>query len=100
MNHQVLQELSSDSGQREDGDGAETQEEFGSNIKFTLETRCHGEDMSSSESEEESLQDQREITLLYSGETASDRKARRDKLNDVADGTEAVDSFWLQKQVL
>lgn len=96
---QILLELSSESDQREDGDGAETQEEFGVGIKFTFDSFQESEDFSSSESEEESSTATKEINLLYIGETSREKKARKGKENDVADGTEAIDSLWLQKQV-
>nr|KAG5694899.1 hypothetical protein BaRGS_029516 [Batillaria attramentaria] len=73
-------------------------EEFGTGIKFTLPLYSENEDVSSSESEDEVVQP-REINLLYAGETNTERQARRDKENGVADGREAVDSYWLQKQV-
>ena len=95
---QKLQKLSASSDQREDGDGAETQEEFGSGIKFALPAWPQEDTLSSSDSEDEDVLP-REIDLRYSGETVSEHQARKDKENRVADGKESVDSVWLQKQV-
>jgi hypothetical protein len=72
-------------------------EEFGSGIKFSLDKWPEPDDLSSSESEDEAPS--REINLRYTGETIAERQARRDKESGVADGKDAVDSLWLQKQV-
>lgn len=94
----VLQELSADFGQRGDGDGEEKKKEFGAGIKFVLPSYTEHGNMSSSESEDE-VEQTRELNLLYTGETSNERQARRQKEKGVADGKEAVDSYWLQKQV-
>ncbi|XP_076445059.1 activating signal cointegrator 1 complex subunit 3-like isoform X3 [Babylonia areolata] len=98
LSEETVEGLCTSPDQREDGDGAEMQEEFGSSIKFSMVAWPQDDNLSSSDSEDE-VTTTREISLRYSGMTSEEHRLHKEKESRVADGKESVDSLWLQKQV-